>query len=34
MKVQGIDCGECRAPFPALTDEQKAHIERVVAQNL
>lgn len=34
MKVQGIDCGECRAPFPALTDEQKAHIERVVAENL
>ena len=34
MKVQGIDCGACRAPFPTLTDEQKAFIERVVAANL
>jgi len=34
MKVQGIDCGACRAPFPALTEEQKAYIERVVRENL
>lgn len=35
MKVsQGIDCGECRAPFPKLTDEQKAYIEKVVAENM
>ncbi len=34
MKVQGIDCGGCRAPFPTLTDEQKAYIEKVVEENL
>lgn len=34
MKVQGIDCGECRAPFPKLTDAQKAIVEKVVAENL
>lgn len=34
LRTQGIDCGEARAPFPSLTDEQKAYIERIVAQNL
>ena len=34
LKVQGIDCGACRAPFPALTDAQKAYIEKVVAENM
>lgn len=34
MKVQGIDCGTCRAPFPELTKEQEAYIERVVRENL
>ena len=34
LRTQGIDCGEARAPFPRLTDEQKAHIERVVRENL
>lgn len=34
LKTQGIDCGACRAPFPALTQAQKALIERIVAQNL
>lgn len=34
LKTQGIDCGTCRAPFPTLTDEQKAYIERVVSENL
>lgn len=35
MKVsQSIDCGECRAPFPKLTAEQKAYIEKVVAENM
>lgn len=34
LRTQGVDCGECRAPFPTLTDEQKAYIERVVAENL
>ena len=34
LKVRGIDCGACRAPFPTLTDEQKAYIEKVVAENM
>ena len=34
LKTQGIDCGGCRAPFPTLSDEQKAYIEKVVAENL
>lgn len=34
LRVQGVDCGEARAPFPPLTDGQKAYIERVIAENL
>ncbi len=34
LMTQGLDCGVCRAPFPMLTDAQKALIERVVAENL
>lgn len=34
LKTQGIDCGGCRAPFPTLTDAQKAYIEKVFAENL
>jgi len=34
LKVQGLDCGACRAPFPALTDEQKAYVEKIVAENM
>ena len=34
MKVRGIDCGTCRAPFPTLTDEQKAYLEKVVRENM
>ena len=34
LQVQGLDAGACRAPFPALTDEQKAYIEKVVAENM
>lgn len=34
LSTQGIDCGACRAPFPTLTDEQKAYVERIVAQNM
>jgi len=34
LKVQGLDVGGCRAPFPSLTDEQKAYIEKVVSENL
>lgn len=34
LKTQGIDCGGCRAPFPTLTDDQKAYIEKVFAENM
>jgi len=34
LKVQGLDAGECREPFPTLTDEQKAYIEKVFAENI
>ena len=34
LNVQGIACGTCRAPFPTLTDEQKAYVEKVVAENM
>lgn len=34
LKTQGLDVGGCRAPFPTLTEEQKAYIEKVVAENL
>ena len=29
-----VDCGGCRKPFPTLTEEQKAYIERVVKENM
>ena len=34
LKTQGVDCGGCRAPFPTLTDEQKAFIEKAFAENI
>ncbi len=34
LKAQGLDVGGCRAPFPTLTDAQKAYIEQVVAENM
>ena len=34
LAVNGMDCGECRAPFAPLTAEQKAFVEKVVADNL
>ena len=34
LKTQGVDCGGCRKPFPTLTEEQKAYIERVVKENM
>ncbi|MDO5297786.1 MAG: dihydrodipicolinate synthase family protein [Clostridia bacterium] len=34
LYTQGIDCGGCRAPFPTLTDEQKAYVEKIVAENM
>jgi len=34
LNTQGIACGTCKAPFPTLTDAQKAYIEKVVAENM
>ena len=34
LTTQGIECGGCKAPFPTLTDAQKAYIEKVVAENM
>ena len=34
LKVRGNDCGACRPPFGSLTNEQKAFVERIVAENL
>ena len=34
LTTQGIACGTCKAPFPALSDAQKAYIEKVVAENM
>ena len=34
LKKQGLDCGTARAPFPALTREQEAYVERVVEENM
>ena len=34
LNTQGIACGGCKAPFPTLTDAQKAYIEKVVAENM
>lgn len=34
LKTQGVNCGICRAPFPTLTDAQKAYVEKVFAENL
>ena len=34
LTTQGIACGGCKAPFPTLSDAQKAYIEKVVAENM
>ena len=34
MRVRGLDCGVCRAPFAPLSEAQQAFVERVVAENL
>ena len=34
LKVQGLDVGGCREPFPTLSDAQKAYLEKVIAENL
>lgn len=33
LKLQGIDCGECRKPFLPLTDEEKAKLKKVAIEN-
>ena len=32
MTYHGIECGDCRAPLPALTDEEKKDIDRRVKE--
>ena len=34
LRFSGIDCGDCRAPFAKLTEEQKAAVEKTVRENL
>lgn len=34
LYTQGLDVGECRRPFPKLTNEQKARIDKAVSANL
>lgn len=34
LYVLGIDCGDCRAPFAKLTEEQKEMVEKTVKENL
>ena len=33
LKLQGMDCGECRKPFQPLRDEQAAELEQVLREN-
>lgn len=33
LKLQGIDCGDCRKPFLPLTDEQVKGLSRVLEEN-
>jgi len=33
LKMQGLDCGECRKPFLPLTDEQKRYLAQVAEKN-
>jgi len=32
LKSQGIDCGICRKPFKELTDDQKARLDKLIAE--
>ena len=34
LRVLGLDCGDCRAPFMKLTEEQMAAVESAVRENL
>lgn len=33
LKLQGMDCGECRKPFQPLSDEQYNYLKRVLEEN-
>ena len=33
LKLQGMDCGECRKPFQPLRNEQAAELEQVLREN-
>lgn len=33
LKLQGLDCGECRKPFRPLTPEQIRYLEKVLKEN-
>ena len=33
LKMQGIDCGDCRKPFQPLTEEQTSYLEKVLREN-
>lgn len=34
LKLQGIDCGECRKPFKTLTNKEKEYIRSVYERNI
>ena len=33
LKLQGMDCGECRKPFQPLRDDQIAELEKFLREN-
>lgn len=33
LKLQGMDCGECRKPFQPLRDDQIAELEKILREN-
>lgn len=33
LKLQGMDCGECRKPFQPLSDEQNNYLKKVLEEN-
>ena len=33
LKLQGMDCGDCRKPFQPLRDDQVAELEQVLKEN-
>lgn len=33
LKMQGIDCGDCRKPFQPLSEEQTSYLEKILREN-